>query len=227
MSPLCHRLIQITRTEWSPAEFLQQGTKVDRSIDLLCGTMKFVCSDTIPFILLNHWIALGPIRGANTDAHKKEVLALNDTFGSTKRVDHTTSLLKQMNLEETLHTLGLDVEKEPLEGTAKVLEAPEVSFRNQSSVRVQDGSWNLRDADFKRASELHSFVVIDLTCLARDIMPGVLKALKRHKVGLPTNIDPFAACSRLVVRPSRPVHLVNENEMMGMVGCNVECFGAS
>ena len=174
--------------------------------------------------------ALGQVHGANTDDHKDLVLKFYDEFGSTERVSHTTRLLGKTAeaRQNILGPLQLHVEDRPLECKAKVLQMPKVNFAGMPA-QVRDGSWNLVDAKFKKAAEMNSFAVVNLTVgnakysvNAEDIMEGVFEALRGHNVRLPNNLVRSPVVPHVLARGH-----VDERRMPDQVGCDVVCVSTS
>ena len=97
--------------------------------------------------------------GANDSEKVKDVLAFNDGFASTARIDHLESvkaMVEQLrsttglDLRDLMRQFNVEVSDKPKVFKTRVLKEPMLKFGDESKVPVNNGSWNLRGAKFSR-----------------------------------------------------------------------------
>jgi hypothetical protein len=137
--------------------------------------------------------ALEKIRNANSDDQKKHVLAFNHQYAGSNRISHVEKLLGldavQKDQPRFLDLLNLRMEPQSVTLEAKVLPYPVLSFGQNSNVRVNKGSWNLRDVKFIKPAELDSFAVVDFTGGSSNFISDLLEKMKQHGIRVPPNFN--------------------------------------
>jgi hypothetical protein len=113
------------------------------------------------------------LRGADA---VKDALAYNDNFAGTDRIDQiqevqkvVSSMMEKNGIEmkEIMKEFNFDVSDEPQTFKASVLPPPKLRFE-QNDARIDNGSWNLNRARFKRY-ECRVIVVEYQTILLRAL----------------------------------------------------------
>lgn len=67
------------------------------------------------------------------------------------------------NRDPYLQEFGMSVASRPLELTGRVLEAPNVRYQNETSVKPVDGSWDMRNKQYFRGAEINSWVLFSFS----------------------------------------------------------------
>lgn len=102
--------------------------------------------------------ASGKMRGANHDTQVQAVLGYYDHNAGYACIENISQLgdlacktleKEGESFENILEKFNFKRSPKPVELTAKLLAEPQLSFAN-TSARIQNGSWNLRDVKFKK-----------------------------------------------------------------------------
>ncbi|CAL1291715.1 unnamed protein product [Larinioides sclopetarius] len=82
-----------------------------------------------------------------------------------KRFDEIHDILKRANFNQDryMQEFGMSVASRPLALTGRVIEAPNVRYQNETSVKPVDGSWDMRDKQYFRGAEISSWVLLSFS----------------------------------------------------------------
>ncbi len=136
---------------------------------------------------------------APPDSTKKAVLQYyNDVNAGTNCVTNIKELTDRamrrleklgLNVEKVLSMYNLRMSNDPVKVEARVLDEPKISFANNMSKQINNGSWDLRNVKFYEAAAMNSFVVVDLTGnmgTAREFTNNFLRVASNHGMDVPS-----------------------------------------
>jgi len=163
--------------------------------------------------------AAGKMRGANKEEQVQAVLGYYDHNAGYACIENISQLAdlacktlekEGESFENILEKFNFKRSHQPVEITAKLLAEPQLSFADNRSAQVRNGSWNLRDVKFKKPAQLYSFAVVDLAPGGRKssavFMKQFFESANAHNIEVPTNINISTTIDAVTstVRSQRP-----------------------
>lgn len=79
-----------------------------------------------------------------------------------QRFDEIADILQRTRFDEDrlLNGFGMRVSSRPLSVEGRVIEAPNVRYQNETSVKPKDGSWDMKNKQYFRGAEINSWILL-------------------------------------------------------------------
>jgi hypothetical protein len=132
---------------------------------------------------------LSKTSGANNGDQIRGVLSYYDDNAGTKCIENIMKLSEKVNLDRELRRFNIVRDPEPVMLDAKVLPEPKLTFRNEVTASINNGSWDLRNKTFAQPAGLRAFAVVDFSSggVSMAYVKNLLKVCGDH--GIMTQID--------------------------------------